>query len=102
MPTYEYECKECGHSFEKFQKMSEAPVCKCPKCSGPVVRLPGRGAGIIFKGSGFYATDYRSRSYRQKETDERRSTSEKGGKKDGTRKLEKKPEGGGGRGKKDD
>lgn len=59
MPTYEYECKACGHRFEKFQQMSDKPLEKCPKCKKKVRRLIGHGAGIIFKGSGFYATDYR-------------------------------------------
>ena len=59
MPTYEYECQKCGYKFEKFQNMSEKPIKKCPKCNGRVERLIGKGAGIIFKGSGFYATDYR-------------------------------------------
>jgi putative FmdB family regulatory protein len=58
MPTYEYECKKCGHRFEKFQSMKDAPEKKCPECRGPVRRLIGRGAAIIFKGSGFYETDY--------------------------------------------
>jgi len=58
MPTYEYECSHCGHAFEAFQKISDAPLEKCPKCSKKVRRLIGKGAGIIFKGSGFYATDY--------------------------------------------
>jgi len=77
MPTYEYECKKCGHVFEEFQKMSDKPICKCPKCSGRVIRLPGRGAGIIFKGSGFYATDYRSESYRKRERAEKAGGGEK-------------------------
>ena len=93
MPTYEYECKKCGHLFERFQRMSEEPLSDCPKCSGPVTRLPGRGAGIIFKGSGFYATDYRSRSYRQKEKDEGRETAEAGGKKGEKRKVGEKKSG---------
>jgi len=59
MPTYEYECEKCGNKFEKFQNMTDNPLKKCPKCNGPVKRLIGRGAGIIFKGSGFYATDYK-------------------------------------------
>ena len=58
MPTYEYQCKDCGYKFEKFQKMSDEPIKKCPKCSGSLKRLIGAGMGIIFKGSGFYATDY--------------------------------------------
>lgn len=63
MPTYEYECQKCNHRFEKFQSITEAPVKTCPKCKGRVKRLLGTGSGIIFKGSGFYATDYRSSGY---------------------------------------
>ena len=59
MPTYEYLCERCGQGFEKFQKLSDSPVKECPRCGGGVRRLIGRGAGIIFKGSGFYSTDYR-------------------------------------------
>ena len=59
MPTYEYECKACGHRFEQFQQMTAKPLEKCPKCKKKLRRLIGNGAGIIFKGSGFYATDYR-------------------------------------------
>ena len=58
MPTYDYQCNDCGHSFEHFQKMSDSPLKKCPKCGGVVKRLIGTGAAVIFKGSGFYATDY--------------------------------------------
>jgi putative FmdB family regulatory protein len=65
VPTYEYECKKCGHVFEEFQRITAEPLTKCPKCGGKVNRLPGAGAGIIFKGSGFYATDYRSDSYKR-------------------------------------
>jgi putative FmdB family regulatory protein len=64
MPTYEYECNKCGHRFEKFQSITEKPLQRCPECKGKVSRLIGTGAGIIFKGSGFYATDYRSDSYK--------------------------------------
>src|SRR5688572_7082735 len=65
MPTYEYKCDACGHAFEKFQSMSSAPVRKCPDCGkSKVKRLLGTGAGLIFKGSGFYITDYRSESYK--------------------------------------
>jgi putative FmdB family regulatory protein len=60
MPTYEYECNSCGHNFEAFQNMSDEPVGECPECGGKVKRLLGKGAGIIFKGSGFYATDYKN------------------------------------------
>ena len=59
MPTYEYECRKCGHQFERFQSITAAPVKTCPKCKGKVARLLSGGAGIIFKGSGFYQTDYK-------------------------------------------
>ncbi len=73
MPTYEYACSKCGKTFEIFQSMKDAPLMTCPeaKCQmtpwgqGPVKRLLGTGAGIIFKGSGFYSTDYRSEGYKQ-------------------------------------
>ena len=65
MPTYEYRCKECGYEFELFQNMTDEPVKKCPKCSGNVERLIGIGGGLIFKGNGFYSTDYRSESYKK-------------------------------------
>lgn len=64
MPTYEYLCKDCGHRFEEFQSMAAKPLQKCPACSKrKLERLIGAGAGVIFKGSGFYQTDYRSSSY---------------------------------------
>lgn len=67
MPTYEYECSNCGHKFEKFQSIKAAPIKKCPACGkNTVQRLIGTGAGLIFKGSGFYITDYRSESYKEK------------------------------------
>jgi putative FmdB family regulatory protein len=59
MPTYDYECPHCGHTFELFQKITDEPLKNCPKCKKEVKRLIGTGSGIIFKGSGFYATDYR-------------------------------------------
>lgn len=62
MPTYEYECKKCGR-FEHFQRITEEKLKRCPTCKGAVKRLLGSGAGIIFKGTGFYQTDYRSSSY---------------------------------------
>ena len=66
MPTYEYRCEACGHEFEKFQPMKAAPVRTCPSChKRKVKRLLGRGGALIFKGSGFYATDYRSSSYKE-------------------------------------
>lgn len=67
MPTYEYKCKACGEQFEKFQSITAAPVRKCPKCGkNKVERLISAGAGLIFKGSGFYITDYRDSSYTEK------------------------------------
>lgn len=62
MPTYDYECQKCKHTFELFQSMTDKPLEKCPKCKGKVKRLIGGGAGIIFKGSGFYETDYKKKS----------------------------------------
>lgn len=62
MPTYEYECKTCGHNFEVFQSIMDAPVKKCPECGKGVRRLIGGGTGIIFKGSGFYVTDSKKSS----------------------------------------
>ena len=65
MPTYEYKCEACGHKFEKFQTMSAKPEKKCPACGkNKAKRLISAGAGLIFKGSGFYITDYRSKSYK--------------------------------------
>ena len=63
MPTYEYKCLECGKTFEEFQNMTDDPLTECRFCQGEVKRLIGAGAGLIFKGSGFYCTDYRSSSY---------------------------------------
>jgi len=66
MPTYDYECEACGHEFEQFQSIKAEPVRKCPQCGRRKVRrLIGTGAGVIFKGSGFYQTDYRSESYKR-------------------------------------
>lgn len=63
MPTYEYVCPKCGHAFEQFQSMKDAPLTKCPKCKkSGVKRLIGGGAGLIFKGTGFYITDYKKKS----------------------------------------
>lgn len=65
MPNYDYECLKCGKRFEVFQSMKDAKLTDCPDtaCSGEVRRLLGTGGGIIFKGAGFYQTDYRSSSY---------------------------------------
>lgn len=65
MPTYEYQCKNCDHLFEEFQSITAKPLKKCPACKKmQLQRLIGGGAGLIFKGSGFYITDYRSDSYK--------------------------------------
>jgi putative FmdB family regulatory protein len=65
MPTYDYQCEACGNRFEKFQSITAAPIRKCPKCGkSKVKRLISAGAGLIFKGSGFYITDYRSEGYK--------------------------------------
>lgn len=66
MPTYDYECQDCGHQFEAKQSMKDPHLTDCPKpeCQGHVKRKIGLGSGLIFKGSGFYITDYRSDSYK--------------------------------------
>jgi putative FmdB family regulatory protein len=81
MPTYDYACSACGHRFEEFQSMSSDPLKKCPACKkSKLERLIGTGAGVIFKGSGFYETDYRGESYKQdaKKDSEQGSSSAKG------------------------
>jgi len=62
MPTYEYECRSCKHRFEEFQSITDEPIKVCPRCGKAVRRLFGGGLGIIFKGSGFYTTDYKRSS----------------------------------------
>ena len=83
MPNYDYQCKECGHTFEVFQKMSDPNLEDCPQddCEGKVRRLLGSGAGVIFKGSGFYQTDYRSESYKKGQSKEGGASSKKEGSK---------------------
>src|ERR1700685_2953354 len=67
MPTYDYKCDGCGHTFERFESMSAKPIKKCPICGkNKLRRLIGTGAGLIFKGSGFYITDYRDQGYKDK------------------------------------
>jgi len=80
MPTYDYECQSCGHHFEARQSMKDPHLTDCPQenCAGPVKRKIGVGAGFIFKGSGFYITDYRSDSYKaaaKKDSDSSSSSS---------------------------
>lgn len=87
MPTYEYRCEKCGQNFEAFQSMKDPAYKVCPKelCrqpeweQGPVKRLLGTGAGLIFKGSGFYTTDYRSSSYKEAAKKESGSSAGSGG-----------------------
>ena len=71
MPTYEYICKKCKKTFEEFQSITAEPLSKCKFCKGKVERHIGGGAGLIFKGSGFYKTDYRSSDYKSKEKSEK-------------------------------
>jgi putative FmdB family regulatory protein len=89
MPTYEYKCTACGHQFEQFQSITAAPIKRCPQCGkAKVKRLLGTGAGVIFKGSGFYITDYRDSSYKEKA----KAESGTGGSSEGS--SESKPAGG--------
>jgi putative FmdB family regulatory protein len=78
MPTYEYECQKCKRRFEIFQSITASPLKKCRYCKGPLKRLIGSGGGIIFKGPGFYATDYRSKEYKRKEKSEKQQVASKG------------------------
>jgi len=90
MPTYEYECRKCGRTFDRFQRISEPPLKSCPHCKGKVRRLIGAGAGIIFKGSGFYSTDYRSPGYREaQKKDKETSEPKKEKSKDASKSKEK-------------
>jgi putative FmdB family regulatory protein len=82
MPTYEYKCDKCGYQFERFQSMTAEPLKRCPKCRCKVRRLLGTGAGLIFKGSGFYQTDYRSSSYQEGLKQEKKQSEIKSSKKD--------------------
>ena len=75
MPTYEYECRKCGHRFELFHSIKDDTAKRCPRCKGRAVRVPTAGAGILFKGSGFYITDYRSRDYQKKANEEKGAAS---------------------------
>lgn len=78
MPTYEYLCKDCDHLFELFEPITASKVKRCPKCGNKATRLLGTGSAIIFKGSGFYQTDYRSKDYQQKAKTEKENTQKKG------------------------
>lgn len=84
MPTYDYQCDGCGHTFEEFQYFSEEALKNCPKChEDKLRRLFGTGAAVLFKGSGFYETDYRSDSYKaaaKKDSEPSKGTSDSAGK----------------------
>jgi putative FmdB family regulatory protein len=83
MPTYEYICEKCGYEFEQFQSITARTLRICPKCDKRgLKRLIGAGAGVIFKGSGFYETDYRSESYKKGKKKEKDSTDTKSEKKE--------------------
>lgn len=83
MPTYEYACLSCGHHLEAFQRMSEEPLAVCPECTAPALkRKIGLGAGIIFKGGGFYETDFKDRKGSSGESGEKTEASK--GKESGT------------------
>ena len=89
MPTYEYVCDECGHEFELFQSMSASVKRKCPECGKlKLKRLIGIGSGVIFKGSGFYQTDYRSDSYKKAAEADKKASMEKSSKKDDKKKSD--------------
>lgn len=91
MPTYEYKCGHCNYEFEQFQSIKARPLRKCPKCGrNALSRLIGTGAGIIFKGSGFYETDYRSDSYKKQQKKEAESGKEKKEEKTKTEKSDRK------------
>jgi len=76
MPTYDYQCQSCGHEFEVFQSISAEPLQRCPVCGSMVRRLIRGGSGLIFKGSGFYITDYKKNSGGQKKKESTNATVE--------------------------
>ncbi len=89
MPTYEYRCPACQHEFEKFQRMSDDPLAECPACGKEATRLLSAGAGLLFKGSGFYITDYRSDSYKKAAGAENGSSSSTDAKSGGSKSKDK-------------
>jgi len=90
MPTYEYVCQACGHRFDAFQSITAAAMRKCPRCGKlRLRRLIGTGAGVIFKGNGFYQTDYRSESYRKAAEKDKPAAKDKPPKKEGAAKQDK-------------
>ena len=91
MPTYEYRCPK-GHEFEKFQRMSDPPVSDCPECGKAAERVLSGGAGLLFKGQGFYITDYRSDSYKKAAEKDKPSGGGESGSSKGESKSGSKPE----------
>jgi putative FmdB family regulatory protein len=79
MPTYEYRCPQCGADFERFQKMSDPPGADCPSCGAQAERRLSAGAGLLFKGSGFYITDYRGEGYKKAAASDAGGSGEKAG-----------------------
>ncbi|NQT27020.1 zinc ribbon domain-containing protein [candidate division KSB1 bacterium] len=77
MPTYDYVCKACDHEFEAFQSIMAEPLTECPKCNGEVKRKISGGSGLIFKGSGFYITDYKNKGEKKSETETKKVDSPK-------------------------
>lgn len=75
MPTYQYKCTVCGYEFEEFQRITDPAIETCPKCGDKIERLITGGAGFLLKGSGFYATDYRSEAYKEAAKKEKGETS---------------------------
>ncbi len=71
MPTYDYRCSKCGHRFELFHSIKDDAPKRCPKCRGRTERVPAGGAGLLFKGSGFYITDHRSKDYKERAKQEK-------------------------------
>lgn len=93
MPTYDYQCDGCGHEFELFQSISEPVKRKCPQCGKPKLRrLFGTGAAVVFKGSGFYQTDYRSDSYRKAAEKDKKPAEKTGESKPAEKSEKKKPD----------
>ena len=90
MPTYDYQCKQCNHRWELFQSIKDKPIRKCPECGKlKAQRIIGAGAGIIFRGSGFYQTDYRSESYKKAAAADTQSQSGGSGQSEGGSKSDK-------------
>jgi putative FmdB family regulatory protein len=91
MPTYEYRCAECGNEFEQFGRMSDPPVQECPQCHAEAQRKISGGAGLVFKGSGFYITDYRGEGYKKAAESDKGGSSSSSEPKPDSSKAESKP-----------